>query len=81
MAGVRTYTLPSTADEKRTLIDELCVMTTRVLGYPTRQANITRWWQMPVSELRKINEKWRALDERTKQKQGGARQDGLSLRQ
>lgn len=63
---VRTYTLPGTDDERRRLVDELTVMVADVLGYPTRQANIARWWMMPMSELRQVHANWRRLVESRK---------------
>lgn len=59
--AVRRYVLPSNQDERRTLVEEMCRWATEVLGYPTRQANIARWNQMPITELRRVHANWQEL--------------------
>lgn len=67
MSRVRTYTLPSTSDERQQLVSEITVMCARVLGYPTRQPNVARWTQMEMSELRRVHGNWKMLMARTGQ--------------
>lgn len=58
---VKRYVMPSTIDERRQLIRELCDMATEVLGYPTRQANIALWSEMQIGELRRVHGNWEEL--------------------
>jgi hypothetical protein len=55
---VKRYTMPAMNQERASLIEELCVMTTESLGYPTRQANIECWMQMPIVRLRMCHALW-----------------------
>lgn len=58
MGKGRKFILPSTFDERRDLVNGITLMCFRVLGYPTRQANIARWTQMEMPELRRVHENW-----------------------
>ena len=54
----RVYTLPSTSDERAHLVAEITRMCSQVLRYPARQANVERWNELPIVQLRMCYEKW-----------------------
>ncbi len=58
----RTYTLPSTADEREQLVLTLAALTSEFFGYPARSANLAQWRAMPVAELRRVCGNWRGAD-------------------
>jgi hypothetical protein len=53
--------MPSTADERRHLVEEMARWCADVLKSPTRQANIARWMMMGMGELRAIHGNWKSL--------------------
>lgn len=55
------YTLPSTHDERRQLVEEITRWCATVLGYPTRQPNISNWNQMSMPKLRHAHKCWQEV--------------------
>jgi hypothetical protein len=67
--NVRTYTLPSTADERLRLIAEIQRDAGEVLaahGFPPREAHRQVWCSMEMAQLRRCAEAWRARWKRMK---------------
>lgn len=54
----RVFKLPSTHDERRDLVNGLTLMCARLLGSPVRQANIARWSEMEMPEIRRVHANW-----------------------
>ncbi len=62
----RKFILPSTLDERRKLISEITSWCAERLGSLVRQANVERWQQMEMPELRRVHDNWHKLMRSTK---------------